>query len=80
LGADFCGSKAFVPQDRRETAATMKFLCLAAILATATAFTAGPSAFQNVGERSLNNVFAESGAAHRTRRATIVMDGKANGE
>jgi F-type H+-transporting ATPase subunit gamma len=60
----------------------MKFLCLAAVLATATAFTAGPSAFQSatVGERAINNVFAESGSAHRTRRATIVMDGKANGE
>jgi F-type H+-transporting ATPase subunit gamma len=56
----------------------MKFLCLAAILATAAAFTAGPSAFHNVGERTLNNVFTESGSAHRTRRATIVMDGKAN--
>ena len=68
------------PQIRRVGAETMKFLCLAAILATAAAFTAGPSAFHNVGERTLNNVFTESGSAHRTRRATIVMDGKANGE
>lgn len=58
----------------------MKLLCFAALLATATAFTAGPSAFHNVGEKSVKNVFEESGSAHRTRRATIVMDGKANGE
>lgn len=58
----------------------MRFFCLAAILATAAAFTAGPSAFHNVGEKSVKNVFEESGSAHRTRRATIVMDGKANGE
>ena len=57
----------------------MRFFCLAALLATAAAFTAGPSAFHNVGEKSLANV-AQSGSAHRTRRATIVMDGKANGE
>jgi F-type H+-transporting ATPase subunit gamma len=55
----------------------MRFFCLAALLATAAAFTAGPSAFHNVGEKSLANV-AQSGGAHRTRRATIVMDGKAN--
>jgi hypothetical protein len=55
----------------------MKFLVFAAALATATAFTIQPSAFSSVGERGLNNVF--DGSAHRTRRATIVMDGKANG-
>jgi hypothetical protein len=55
----------------------MKFLVFAAALATATAFTIQPSAFSSVGERGLSNVFDSS--AHRTRRATIVMDGKANG-
>jgi len=55
----------------------MKFFCVAAVLATASAFT-GPAAFapHTVG----NNVFQEDVQAHRTRKATIVMDGKANGK
>jgi len=53
----------------------MKFFCVAAILATASAFTTGPAfAPQTVG----NNVFENDVVAHRTRKATIVMDGKAN--
>lgn len=60
----------------------MKFLCVAAALATASAFTASPAAFTtltpSVGEGGVHNVFADSGSSHRTRRATIVMDGKAN--
>jgi len=54
----------------------MKFFCVAAVLATASAFTAGPAAFapSTVG----SNVFSDSVQAHRTRKATIVMDGKAN--
>jgi F-type H+-transporting ATPase subunit gamma len=59
----------------------MRFFCVAAALATASAFTTSPAAFTtispNVGERAVNNVFADS-SAHRTRKATIVMDGKAN--
>jgi len=59
----------------------MKFLCVASLLATAAAFTNSGGAFTayspSVGERSVNNVFADS-SAHRTRKATIVMDGKAN--
>jgi F-type H+-transporting ATPase subunit gamma len=60
----------------------MKFLLIAvsALLATASAFTSSPAAFttQNhvAGGRG-ENVVAE-GSAHRSRRATIVMDGKAN--
>jgi len=61
----------------------MKFLCVASLLATAAAFTNSGGAFTayspSVGERSVNNVFADS-SAHRTRKATIVMDGKANGK
>lgn len=60
----------------------MKLLCVAGWLAAASAFTTSPAAFTsqsyNVGESIVNDVFAESGTAHRTRRATIVMDGKAN--
>jgi len=59
----------------------MKFLCVASLLATAAAFTNSGGAFTayspSVGEKSVNNVFADS-SAHRTRKATIVMDGKAN--
>mmetsp|Transcript_36162 Transcript_36162/g.104181 ORF Transcript_36162/g.104181 Transcript_36162/m.104181 type:complete len:363 (-) Transcript_36162:94-1182(-) len=51
----------------------MRILCLAALLASACAFTAN---VPSVGER-VHNV-AASGSAHRNRRATIVMDGKAN--
>jgi len=57
----------------------MKFLCFAATaLATTQAFTTGPAAFTSPVAPGLSNVFTDSGAAHRTRRATIVMDGKAN--
>jgi len=59
----------------------MKLLCVAGLLATASAFQATPAAFTtqsySVGERAVNDIHADS-AAHRTRRATIVMDGKAN--
>jgi len=51
----------------------MRILCLAALLASACAFT---TSVPSVGER-INNV-AATGSAHRNRRATIVMDGKAN--
>jgi len=58
----------------------MKLLCVASLLASATAFTSSPTAFTtqsfNVGERSVNIV--ADGVSHRTRGATIVMDGKAN--
>lgn len=60
----------------------MKFVSFAALLATASAFTTSPAAFTtqstNVGG-SVNNIFADN-SAHRTRKSTIVMDGKANGE
>ena len=55
----------------------MKLLCIASLLASAAAFTTSPAAFNTFGvERAINTV---EGEAHRTRRATIVMDGKANG-
>ena len=63
----------------------MKFLCVAVagLVASAGAFQAQPAAFTthspSVGG-VVNDVFTESGSAHRNRRATIVMDGKANGE
>jgi len=60
----------------------MKLLCVAGLLASASAFTSSPAAFTTqtnyVGQSAGNDIFAESGVAHRTRRATIVMDGKAN--
>ncbi|CAJ1970401.1 unnamed protein product [Cylindrotheca closterium] len=59
----------------------MRFLCFASALATACAFTSQPAAFTTnspvVGGRVLEDVVA-SGQAHRTRKSTIVMDGKAN--
>jgi len=60
---------------------TMKFLFIAATaLATASAFTTSPASFTTsvpqVG--GVNNVFSTEGNAHRNRRSTIVMDGKAN--
>jgi F-type H+-transporting ATPase subunit gamma len=60
----------------------MKVICLASLLAVANAFTTQRNAFTttpSVVERASNNVMAEP-IAHRNRRATIVMDGKANGE
>jgi F-type H+-transporting ATPase subunit gamma len=58
----------------------MKFLCVAATaLATAQAFTTSPGAFTTVPTApALNDVFTVGPATHRTRRATIVHDGKAN--
>eukprot|EP00529_Nitzschia_sp_RCC80_P031002 CAMPEP_0113484374 /NCGR_PEP_ID=MMETSP0014_2-20120614/23928_1 /TAXON_ID=2857 /ORGANISM="Nitzschia sp." /LENGTH=370 /DNA_ID=CAMNT_0000377973 /DNA_START=128 /DNA_END=1240 /DNA_ORIENTATION=+ /assembly_acc=CAM_ASM_000159 len=60
----------------------MRFFCLATLLASACAFTSQPAAFTTnspmVGERSSDDVFTPAGTAHRNRRATIVMDGKAN--
>mmetsp|Transcript_8274 Transcript_8274/g.13698 ORF Transcript_8274/g.13698 Transcript_8274/m.13698 type:complete len:80 (-) Transcript_8274:2335-2574(-) len=55
----------------------MKFLCFATLLAAANAFTTAPSVISS--PKVLNNVVAEP-SAHRNRRATIVMDGKANGK
>jgi len=59
----------------------MKFFCLAALLASANAFTSQPAAFTTnvpvVGDRVIDNVVAPS-TSHRNRKATIVMDGKAN--
>lgn len=56
----------------------MKFLCVAATaLATANAFTSNQGAFTVAPSTSnTNNVFTPE--THRTRRSTIVMDGKAN--
>jgi len=54
----------------------MKLLCVASLIASAAAFTTSPASINTFGvERALNNV---EGEAHRTRRSTIVMDGKAN--
>ncbi|EEC47913.1 precursor of ATPase ATPase gamma subunit [Phaeodactylum tricornutum CCAP 1055/1] len=59
----------------------MRSFCIAALLAVASAFTTQPTSFTvktaNVGERA-SGVFPEQSSAHRTRKATIVMDGKAN--
>jgi hypothetical protein len=61
----------------------MRVICLASLFAAAAAFTTQPNAFTTnapmVGERASSGL-AEQGVAHRNRRATIVMDGKANGE
>eukprot|EP00566_Odontella_aurita_P020422 CAMPEP_0113537866 /NCGR_PEP_ID=MMETSP0015_2-20120614/7061_1 /TAXON_ID=2838 /ORGANISM="Odontella" /LENGTH=370 /DNA_ID=CAMNT_0000437403 /DNA_START=132 /DNA_END=1244 /DNA_ORIENTATION=- /assembly_acc=CAM_ASM_000160 len=60
----------------------MKFLCVAGLLASAAAFQAQPAAFTTQSHAvggSVNGAFsAAEGIAHRNRRATIVMDGKAN--
>mmetsp|Transcript_53233 Transcript_53233/g.53652 ORF Transcript_53233/g.53652 Transcript_53233/m.53652 type:complete len:94 (+) Transcript_53233:54-335(+) len=60
----------------------MKFYLLTGLVATATAFTSSPAAFtaqnKHVGDRA--GSFQADSSAHRTRQATIVMDGKANGE
>jgi hypothetical protein len=60
----------------------MRFLCLATALATAAAFTQQPAAFTISSPAVGNNAFDDvvAPASHRNRRATIVMDGKANGE
>lgn len=61
----------------------MRFFVAATIFAVASAFTSQPNAFSSprveVGERS-NGLVVDQSTAHRTRKATIVMDGKANGE
>jgi hypothetical protein len=58
----------------------MKLLCVASLLASAAAFTSSGAAFTTqhyvVGERSVK-IAGES--AHHSRKATIVMGGKANG-
>jgi F-type H+-transporting ATPase subunit gamma len=58
----------------------MRFISLAAILATACAFTQQPAAFTTnnpaVGGRVFDDVVAPT--SHRNRKATIVMDGKSN--
>jgi len=60
----------------------MKFFCVAGLLASAAAFQAQPAAFTTYSPAvggATSNVFSESSSpAHRNRRATIVMDGKAN--
>ena len=57
----------------------MRFFCLTTLLATAAAFTSQPAAFTNSNNLvGVDNVVAPT--SHRNRRATIVMDGKANGE
>jgi F-type H+-transporting ATPase subunit gamma len=60
----------------------MKFLVVAGLLASASAFTTSPAAFTTqspaVGARAIDNVFSDNSASHRNRRSTIVMDGKAN--
>jgi hypothetical protein len=62
----------------------MRLICIASLFAATAAFTTQPNAFTTnaplVGERASTNGVAEQGLAHRNRRATIVMDGKANGE
>jgi F-type H+-transporting ATPase subunit gamma len=54
----------------------MKLLCIAGLLASAGAFTSSPIAFTSKSCNLDNEVCADN--AHRNRRATIVMDGKAN--
>lgn len=58
----------------------MRFFSFISLLSVASAFTTQHAAFttttSSVGER-VNNVVADS-SAHRNRKATIVMDGKAN--
>lgn len=54
----------------------MKFLlCVVSALATASAFTVHTP---YVGQRSAVKISTDNGAAHRVRKSTIVMDGKAN--
>jgi len=55
----------------------MKFLAFASILATASAFTVTPNAFTANTPFRLDVQETDVGA-HRSRKATIVMDGKAN--
>lgn len=67
------------------TPATMKFaatIVATGLLATASAFSPSSAGFTtqtyNVGERTVGPM-QQQGTAHSQRRATIVMDGKANG-
>lgn len=54
----------------------MKLLCVAALFVSASAFTVTPNAFTTQSRIGEQNVQKEQ--SHRTRKATIVMDGKAN--
>jgi hypothetical protein len=59
----------------------MRFFCLASLLASASAFTSQGGAFTTttpVVGGAFNDVVAAP-SSHANRRATIVMDGKANG-
>jgi len=60
----------------------MRLLCASLLVAAASAFATQRNAFSTVTpSRAREVVDAESSsAAHRTRRATIVMGGKANGK
>merc|ERR1719410_2018405 len=55
----------------------MKFLSFTSILATATSFTVSPDIFR-AKTPFVNKLDLQNGFTHRTRTATIVMDGKAN--
>jgi hypothetical protein len=61
----------------------MRFVCLAGLLASACAFSSHPAALTTqspvLGGRAVDNIVAPNNS-HRNRRATIVMDGKANGK
>ena len=59
----------------------MRFFCLASLLASASAFTSQGGAFTTT-TPAVGGAFQDVVAApssHANRRATIVMDGKANG-
>jgi len=59
----------------------MKLLCVAGFFASAAAFQATPAAFSTQSSPVIDSILnpaATDGAAHHTRRATILMDGKAN--
>jgi len=56
----------------------MRFFCLSLLLATASAFTTQRVAFTTVAPSRASDAVEETSSAHRTRKATIVMDGKAN--
>jgi len=55
----------------------MRFVCLAALLAVASGFTTQPNAFTKIPSR-VSDAVVDQSSAHRNRRATIVMGGKAN--
>jgi hypothetical protein len=56
----------------------MKVFCSLAILAVANAFAPQPAAFTTLSGEA-RSILVNEPATHRTRKATIVMDGKANG-